>query len=99
MTTPPVDEFEETTEVPAGRKARTLSESLAAKLDEAAKRGVAFSRTGSPDVIDELRKDLGSAAVKAKYVVTTATAQLENGMHKLTFSAKHKAAKTGKAAK
>lgn len=82
--------FEETATVPVGRKARTVSKELWAALEDSAKRGVAFARTADPDVIDLLRKDLASAAVKAKFDVTTSTAHLENGSHKLTFAAKAK---------
>jgi hypothetical protein len=85
------DEFEESDDIPTGRKARVPSDSLTAKLAEAAKHGKAFSRTAPAHVIDELRKDLGSAAVRAEYDVTTATAHLDNGHHKLTFTAKRKA--------
>ena len=82
--------FEETTEVPAGRKVRVIPAELWNALADSAKRSVAFARTAEADVIDDLRKDLSSAAVKARYDVTTGTAQLENGMHKLTFAAKSK---------
>lgn len=82
--------FEETETVPAGRKARVIGNELWNALADSAKRGVAFSRTASGEAIDELRKDLSSAAVRARYDVTTGTAQLEGGMHKLTFAAKGK---------
>lgn len=82
--------FEETDAVPAGRKARTIDPILWSALADSAKRGVAFSRTAAENVIDELRKDLSSAAVRAKYDVTTGTAQLEGGLHKLTFAARAK---------
>lgn len=82
--------FEETATVPAGRKARAIGQELWNALADSAKRGVAFSRTASAEAIDELRKDLSSAAVRARYEVTTGTAQLEGGMHKLTFAARGK---------
>ena len=97
--------FEETDAIPAGRKARVIGQDLWNALADSAKRTVAFARTAAPDVIDELRKDLASAAVKARYDVTTGTAELENGMHKLTFAARAKSAartetpETAKAAK
>jgi hypothetical protein len=84
--------FEESAEIPTGRKARTISETLRHTLKDAAKRGVAFSRVGSEDEIDELRKDLNSAAVRAEFEVTIGTAHLEDGSHKLTFGAKRKPA-------
>jgi len=90
---PEVDElYEESGEIPAGRKARIISPTLWAKLEEASKRQVAFSRVAAEEVIDDLRKDLTSAAVKAKYEVTTSTAHLDDGRHKLTFSARAKQA-------
>jgi hypothetical protein len=79
--------FEETAEVPTGRKTRVISPARWARLEESAKRGIAFAREAAPEVIAELRKDLMSAAVKAKYDVTTSTAVLENGLHRLTFGA------------
>lgn len=82
--------FEETDVVPAGRKARVIGNDLWNALADSAKRGVAFSRTAGAEVIDDLRKDLSSAAVRLKYDVTTGSTQLENGEHKLTFSAKAK---------
>lgn len=84
--------FEETDDVPAGRKARVIGQDLWNALAESAKRGKAFARTADETTIDDLRKDLASAAVKARYEVTTGTAVLENGLHKLTFAAKAKAA-------
>jgi hypothetical protein len=82
--------FEETDEIPAGRKARSISPELWDALAKSAANGKAYSRTASETAIDELRKDLGSAAVRAKYDVTTRTQTLENGMHKLTFTARSK---------
>lgn len=82
--------FEETTNLPSGRKARTVPDEVWAHLEDAAKRGVGFSRTAAPHVIDDLRKDLGSAAVRAKYHVTLGTEKLSDTRHKLTFSARHK---------
>lgn len=86
------DVYEETTELPPGRKPREIGKTLRAKLEESHKRGVGFSRTAEKQAIDDLRKDLTSAAVKAEYIITTATAQLDNGLHKLTFTAKRKPA-------
>jgi len=83
------DEFTETADIPAGRKSREISKKLWDVLEDSAKRGVAFSRVAGQEVIEELRKDLSTAGVKAKYVVTTASAKLENGQHKLTFAATH----------
>src|SRR5215469_16802424 len=72
------DEFTETADIPAGRKSREISKKLWDVLEDSAKRGVAFSRVAGQEVIEELRKDL-----------TTASAKLENGQHKLTFAATH----------
>lgn len=83
--------FEETTELPTGRKARVIDPVVWTKLAESAERGVAFVRTAAKEVIDELRKDLTSAAVRNKYDVTTETAQQENGDLSLKFSATGKA--------
>ncbi len=82
--------YEETDIVPAGRKSRVIKPALWQTLADSAKRQKGFARTAAADVIDELRKDLASAAVRAKYDVTTATAVLENGLHKLTFAATEK---------
>lgn len=84
--------FEETTDIPAGRKAREVSRKVWNALADSAKRGIGFRYTADADVIAELRKDLSSAAVRLKYEVTTGTTQLENGQHRLTFSAKAKPA-------
>jgi hypothetical protein len=90
-TTPPTDTgYEETTQMPRGRKARKVPQELWIKLADSAKRGVAFARTAAPDVIDELRRDLGSAAVRAKYIVTVDTDKASETAHKLTFAAVHK---------
>jgi hypothetical protein len=61
------------------------------KLAESATRNVAFTKQGKPDVIDELRKDLGTAAVRAKYEVTVNTEKVNDNTHKLTFAARLKA--------
>lgn len=79
--------YEETADLPAGRKSRQIPASLWVKLEESAKRRVGFARTSDPNTIDQLRRDLSSKTVKAKYDITTQTAKLENGLHKLTFSA------------
>lgn len=87
---PQDDGFVETTEIPRGRKARSVPEHVWRKLEESAKRGVGFAKTAAPNVIDDLRRDLGSAAVRAKFDVTTGTEKLSDKEHKLTFSAKRK---------
>jgi hypothetical protein len=61
------------------------------KLADSAARSVAFVKTGKPDDIDELRKDLGTAAVRAKYEVTVNTEKVNGNTHKLTFAATAKA--------
>lgn len=87
--------FEDTEDVPAGRKARVVSAQVWQALEDSAKRGVAKTITADSGTIDELRKDLASAAVRAKFDVVTATAATEGGGMKLRFSA---TAKPGKAA-
>lgn len=82
--------FEETTVLPRGRKARSVESEVLEKLAESARRGVGFARTAAPNVIDDLRRDLGSAAVRAKYEVTTHTEKISATHHRLTFAAKHK---------
>lgn len=86
------DGFEETTEKPSGRQARNVDPVLLEKLEQSATRNVGFKKTGTTKEIDELRKDLASATVKAKYRVTTGTKDAGNGMTVLTFSASHKSA-------
>lgn len=88
---PADDGFTETKDVPRGRKSRSVPDVVWSKLEDSAARGVAFSKTAKPDVIDELRKDLGTAAVRAKYDVTMNTEKLNERSHKLTFAAKAKA--------
>lgn len=82
--------FEETTTMPRGRKARQIPKEVWEHLEASATRGVGFAKTAHPQVIDELRRDLGSAAVRAKYDVTTGTEKLDDAKHRLTFSARHK---------
>ena len=79
--------FEETEDVPSGRKARVISQDLWDALAKSAANGKAFARTAGEAAIEELRKDLSAASVRAKYEVTTGTAALENGLRKLTFRA------------
>jgi hypothetical protein len=81
------DGFTETTELPTGRKARMIPTAVWDRLEESARRRVGFSKTGSKKVIDELRKDLASAAVKAKFDVTTGSKDAGKGQITLTFSA------------
>jgi len=82
--------FTETAELPRGRKARQVPQDVLNVLEDSAKRGVGFAKTAAPNVIDELRRDLGSAAVRAKYEVTVSTEKLSDKSHKLTFSARAK---------
>jgi hypothetical protein len=84
------DDFTETAEMPRGRKPRIVADKLWEKLTESAKRGVAFSKSNTPEVIEELRKDLCSAAVRAKYDVRIATDKADAAIHKLTFAAKRR---------
>lgn len=79
--------FEDSAEMPSGRKARVVSKALWAALEDSAKRSIAKGITGAADVVDELKKDLGSAAVRAKYDVTTGSAAVDGGKVRLTFSA------------
>ena len=82
--------FTETVEIPRGRKARQVPQDLWNVLEDSAKRNVGFAKTAAPNVIDDLRRDLGSAAVRAKYEVTTSTEKINDKQHKLTFSARAK---------
>lgn len=79
--------FEDSDVKPSGRKARVVSDALWAALADSAKRDVGKVITGTENSIGELIKDLGSAAVKRRYEVTTDTANLEGGKRKLLFSA------------
>lgn len=88
------DGFEETAELPRGRKARDVPESVLKRLADSAARNVAFTKQAAPDEIEKLRRDLGSAAVRAKYIVTVATEKVNDTLHKLTFSAKTKPTET-----
>jgi transposase len=85
------DGFVETEEMPRGRKARAVPEIIWTKLEESARRQIAFTKTGKPDEIDELKKDLSAASVKAKYEVTTESRKVSDKVHELKFSAKHRA--------
>lgn len=80
--------FTETAAIPRGRKARQVPDELWNVLEDSAKRSVGFSKSASPTVIDELRRDLGSAAVRAKYEVTVSTEKVSDKQHRLTFSAR-----------
>lgn len=82
--------FTETNVLPRGRKSRQIPDSLWDVLADSAARLVGFSKTAAPDVIDQLRRDLGSAAVRAKYTVTVSTDKSDENKHTLTFSARTK---------
>jgi len=88
--TPNPGGFTDSDELPTGRKAREVSEHLMAALADSARRSVAKVREAEPAVIDELRRDLGSAKVRAKYIVTQETEKLKDDLHKLKFSARVK---------
>jgi hypothetical protein len=79
--------FEDTEDKPSGRKARVVDNQVWAALEDSAKRGITKSITADTGVIEGLRKDLGSASVRAKYDVTTATALMESGLTRLRFAA------------
>jgi transposase len=85
------DGFVESTEMPRGRKARAIPEIVWQKLEESARRSIAFTKSGDPASIEELKKDLGAASVKAKYEVTVETKRVSDKVHELKFSAKHRA--------
>lgn len=87
--------FSDTEAKPTGRKARTVPSELWPVLADSAKRDVAKVVEADETVITELLKDLGSAAVRKKYTLTTATKALETGGMRLTF---HAAAKPQEAA-
>lgn len=88
--TPNPDGFEDTEVLPSGRKAREVSEALWAALADSAKRGVGKAKSAAPGIIDDLRKDLGAAAVRAKYDITQGTEKVNDTLHKLSFSATRK---------
>lgn len=79
--------FTDTDDKPTGRKARVVSDALWAALADSAKRDVAKVVEAAELVIDEVVKDLASAAVRSKYTVTTATKALDTGGIRLTFHA------------
>lgn len=83
--------FSDTNEKPTGRKARTVPKSLWEALADSAKRGVAKVAEADKEVIGDLLKDLGSAAVRKKYTLTTATKATDTGGVRLTFHAVAKA--------
>jgi len=82
--------WEESADIPPGRRSRQVPAELWEKLDESAKRQVAFARTGTEAVIEQVRRDLGSAAVRAKYEVTTQRTKVEGGKHRISFAAQYK---------
>jgi hypothetical protein len=82
--------FSDTDAKPTGRKARTVSADLWQVLADSAKRGVAKVAEADEQVISELLKDLGSAAVRKKFTLTTATKALDTGGIRLTFHAVEK---------
>lgn len=79
--------FEDSPDLPRGRKARTVSPALEAALEDSAKRNVGKIVTGSEVMIGALLSDLGSASVKRRYVITTETETLDRGKRRLKFSA------------
>lgn len=79
--------FEETQDVPTGRKAREVSDELWTLLAGSAERGTAWVKTAPNDVIDALKKDLGTAKVRAKYKVTIESEKVDDDTSKLKFSA------------
>jgi hypothetical protein len=83
--------FTEVAEIPRGRKARQVPEHVLTALRDSATRSVAFAKTATPELIDELRRDLGSAQVRTKYEITMGTEKLSETSHKLTFAARHRA--------
>ena len=93
-TNPASDGFLETTELPHKRQSRQVTDLIWSKLAESAKRGVAFTKQGSPAEIDTLRKDLGAAVVKAKYDVTMESKKVSDKIHSLKFSAVAKETET-----
>lgn len=83
--------LEDSEDIPSGRKARKAPEWLLKALHDSATRGKAkLTQELSPSAVAEFRKVLGAAEVKAKYIVTTETRTLENGMQRLKFAATRK---------
>lgn len=79
--------FQDTDAKPTGRKARNVSDDLWGVLADSAARGVAKVAEADEQVISELLRDLGSAAVRKRYTLTTATKAVKGGGIRLTFHA------------
>lgn len=80
--------FQDTDAKPTGRKARNVSDDLLGVLADSAARGVAKVAEADKEVISELLKDLGSAAVRKRYTLTVATTKGDKpGDIRLTFHA------------
>jgi hypothetical protein len=84
------DGFEETDQLPRGRKAREVPRIVWEKLEHSAKTGRGIVKKDAPLAIAELKKDLGSAEVRKKYHVTVGTVKHSDTLHELTFAAKHR---------
>lgn len=95
--------FEESDDLPTGRKARSVPQYLWRGLEESAERVKAkVTPAMHPDNLREVRKHLTSAAVQAKFDVTTETiktmdhingltrAEFDKGLQKLKFAAARK---------
>lgn len=79
--------FEDSTEVPTGRRGSDVPEALLTALADSAKRGVAKSHVTDETGVKALRKLLASARVREHYEVVTARKVLDDGRHRLTFKA------------
>lgn len=79
--------FEETPDIPTGRKSREVSDELWALLAGSAERSTAWTKTAPNAVIDELKKDLATAKVRAKYKVTIESEKVDDDTTRLKFSA------------
>jgi hypothetical protein len=79
--------FEDSAQMPRGRRARTVSEALKIALEDSAKRGVAKVITGAETLIETVTADLSSAWVRKRYTVTRESEPLPGNRAKLTFAA------------
>lgn len=91
---PTVNGFEETSDIPTGRKAREVSDELWKLLAASAERSVAYTKTAPNAEIDELKKDLSTAKVRKAYKVTIETEKVDDNSTRLKFSAVDKPAET-----
>lgn len=79
--------FEDDTDLPAGRRKADVPPHIWNALEDSAKRGIAKARTMTETDARSLRRQLASAAVRAKYTVRTEAAKVDGGRVRFKFSA------------